>query len=266
MSEEITKKGRAILVTGAGRGFGYALVCELLRDECETFAYVIACVRNATDASSYSSRVRIEGGIPAHRAACLRVEVLDVASSRSVAELSGRLDKHQHQWQVDTVINNAAIFTDRNVPVAGASPDEALETFNINALGCMRVCAELLPFHLLAEEYSMPLIVNISGEMGSIERVVDFPSKALNYGYRMSKAALNMLTRCLSIEFEGRAIIVSLHPGWMQTRMGGESAPLSEFDCAKSLVAHLIGPVGVGIRSPCLSGAFVDNSLNRMPF
>ena len=66
-------------------------------------------------------------------------------------------------------------------------------------------------------------VVNISSLMGSID-----DTSGGSYSYRISKAALNMLTKNLQEDLKGRSIsVVSLHPGWVRTRMGTPVAPVS---------------------------------------
>ena len=78
-----------------------------------------------------------------------------------------------------------------------------------------------------------PRIVNLSSIVGSIA----LKSVASYYGYSASKAALNMFTRLLAAELRTAGIpVVSIHPGWVQTDMGGPNAPVSARDSAQGIL------------------------------
>lgn len=82
------------------------------------------------------------------------------------------------------------------------------------------------------------LIVNISSKMGSISLL----QNAGSYFYRSSKAALNMMTKGLSADLEGRGItVVSVHPGWVQTDMGGNAADITSTQSIAGLRAVIDG-------------------------
>ena len=92
----------------------------------------------------------------------------------------------------------------------------------------MRVTKAFLP--LLAKS-SRPIVANITSLMGSIS---DNGSGG-SYAYRISKAALNMFSKNLSLELRN-GIVLSLHPGWVKTDMGGASAPTEKRDSAAGLI------------------------------
>jgi NAD(P)-dependent dehydrogenase (short-subunit alcohol dehydrogenase family) len=103
--------------------------------------------------------------------------------------------------------------------------------FNVNTLAPMRV-AETFARHL--ERAQSPRLLNISSKLGSIQ--ANETSGA--HLYRSSKAALNMVTKCLSIDLDERGVIVAaVHPGHVSTDMGGRNAALSPEDSAAGVLA-----------------------------
>lgn len=192
---------RTYLVTGANRGIGLEFTEQLI-----TAGHtVIATTRSKLHAKA------LEG---VHRAAGDRLEIveLDTTSQASVNALETRLGVRA----IDTLINNAGVGLDFEAPLEEASLDAVRVSFETNALGPMRVTQALLP---LLRRATQPIVVNISSLMGSI----DDNKSGRAYGYRMSKAALNMFTKTLARDFP-EIISVCLHPGWVQTEMGGENA------------------------------------------
>jgi NAD(P)-dependent dehydrogenase (short-subunit alcohol dehydrogenase family) len=93
------------------------------------------------------------------------------------------------------------------------------DTFDVNATGALRVSVALLPN---IRRGGAKKLVHITSGMGSIS---DNTSGGY-YAYRMSKAALNMMSRSLAVDLRGEGIAsYVINPGWVQTDMGGRSAP-----------------------------------------
>ncbi len=175
------------LVTGANRGIGYEYCCQL-QARGDT---VIAVCRTATEELK-TLGVRLEEGI-------------DITSDASVADLSKRLGK----TKIDVLINNAGII--KHVMLEHLDFDSIREQFEVNALGALRVTQVLLP-HLKAGTK----VVMMTSRMGSIED----NTSGSSYGYRMSKVALSMAGKSLSLDLKPLGIAVAiLHPGLVQTRM-----------------------------------------------
>ncbi|WP_108003961.1 SDR family NAD(P)-dependent oxidoreductase [Mycoplana dimorpha] len=202
-----------MLVTGASRGLGRALV--------ETYANagwtVIACMRK-----------------PMHAAAgAIVTEQLDVADPGSIAALARRLDG----VAIDVLINNAAIRGDTG-GLASLDADDFLEVIRVNALAPLLLVRALLPNLLTG---SGRKIVNISSRSGSLaEGTLD--DEDGDYAYRCSKAAMNMATSKLAHDLRGDGIaVVSLHPGWVRTDMGGEEAKIDVAASAAALKAIIDG-------------------------
>ena len=191
--------GPTVVITGANRGLGL----EFARQFHAAGARVIGTARRPEAAKEL-------------RALGVRVEQLDVADSKSVARLASRIGDEA----VDILINNAGI--------GGREPSfEELDIegidryFQVNSLGPMRVAQALLPALKRGER---KLIVNITSTLGSIE----LNTRGGFWGYRASKAALNMLNRTLARELESqRFTCVVINPGWVRTDMGGPRARLS---------------------------------------
>ena len=207
-----------IVITGANRGIGQ----ELARQYLARGDRVYAAVRAPDKSAELTSLNESSGGR-------LIVRACDVANDASVNAFAATVTE-----PVDVLINNAGV---RKKPddFGKLNLDEAAQVFQVNALGALRVTAALLPMLRRARGAK---IANISSAMGSIEGNTSGGS----YGYRMSKAALNMATRSLAQDLRGDGIIaVVLSPGWVKTDMGGASAPTLVTDSAAGLIGVIDG-------------------------
>lgn len=200
----------AVLITGANRGIGL----EFARQYSDDGWDVVATVRE-------SSPELDELGV--------RIEALDMRDLDSVAKFSERLDS------LDLLIANAGTYGPRS-PKSANEGEEWLETFAVNTVAPYLLAQSVLP--LIAAEGGK--LIGISTKMGSI----DDNSSGGYIAYRSSKSALNMAWRSLAIDNRGKVICAVLHPGWVQTRMGGRSAPLSPEDSVSGMrrVIESLGP------------------------
>lgn len=131
---------------------------------------------------------------------------------------------------------------------------EVMRTFDVNALGAIRVTRALLPQLLLGKTRR---IAHLTSGMGSIG---DNGSGGA-YGYRMSKAALNMMNKSLSVDYAARGFIcVVLNPGWVQTDMGGSHAPTPVEESVQKMLARL------DALTPADNGSFVDTKGGTYPW
>ncbi len=195
-----------ILVTGCNRGIGL----ELARQFHDRGDEVIGVCRHASDEL---------------RAAGIRIiEGIDVSDGKSIARLRDALD----DTPIDILVNNAGIL--RRDSFGSIDYDTMLEQYAVNTLGPLRV-TEALSGNL--REGSKVAIV--TSRVGSIE---DNGSGG-NWGYRASKAAVNMVGINLMHEFKPRGIAVALlHPGLVATDMtGGHGIPPAE--SASGLIARI---------------------------
>ena len=186
-----------ILIIGASRGIGFELARQCLADGDR----VVATARD-------------DAGLA--RLAALGAEPLklDVASAAGCAGLAWPIDGAQfHQvWLV------AGVYGPRSSGLQAPTDDEFDSVMHTNVLAAMRLLPQLAD--ALAPGARLAVL---SSRMGSIG-LRNSPSGWL---YRASKAALNSVLKDVSLVLAGRAICVSLHPGWVQTDMGGGSADLS---------------------------------------
>jgi NAD(P)-dependent dehydrogenase (short-subunit alcohol dehydrogenase family) len=199
-----------VLITGANRGIGLALVREYLGRGDQVFA---AC-RHPGEVLPLTGAVVIDG--------------VDVTNPDSLEGLAHRLEGHK----VDLLINNAGILiSDR---LENLKFDAILKQFEVNSLGPLRVTAALLP--VFAKKAKIGLMTS---RMGSI---ADNTSGGY-YGYRMSKAALNAAGVSLARDLKKNGIAVAiLHPGFVQTDMvrgGGNVTPETAAKQLASVLDHL---------------------------
>jgi len=185
---------QTVLVTGASRGIGLEFVKQWLARGAD----VIATARETSTATELSSLIDRYGDR-------LRVMQLDVTDDRSVELLAGSIGN----VHIDLLINNAGVLTVETLD--NMDFGAILAQFQTNALGALRVTHAVLDN---LREGSR--IVNMTSRMGSL----DDNTSGGYYGYRMSKASLNMATRSLAVDLKSRGVVViAMHPGMVQTDM-----------------------------------------------
>lgn len=180
-----------VLITGANRGIGL----EMARQYSQRGDEVIAACRHTSPALDELG-IRVIGDV-------------DVASDSSVGALAEQLEGKA----IDRLINNAGILERNSLDRFDA--DSMERQFRVNAIAPLRVTTALLPN--LGKGSGVFIITS---RMGSIED----NSSGGSYGYRMSKAAVNMAGKSLSVDLKERGIgVFLLHPGWVSTDMTGHT-------------------------------------------
>ncbi|WP_336773910.1 SDR family oxidoreductase [Paenibacillus sp. MMO-58] len=228
-----------ILITGASRGLGVEIAAEAL----ERGHRVLAGVRDTAAQGKLAELAKLYGE---H----LELVELDVTDEAGVAALAGTLQ--QQGKAIGAIVNNAAILVERNTPIEELNIEEVAKTFDINLFGPMRVAKHFLK--LVTEKHGA--IINISSEAGSISNA--YPG---DYPYGISKTALNMFTQQLLSAVKERGIqVLSVHPGWMKTDMGGENAPTDPRQSAKGILDMIEGQL-----VPKGKFNFVDYTGKEMP-
>ena len=200
----------AVLITGANRGIGLEFARQYSADGWD----VVATVRES------NPELDVLG---------VRVERLDMRDLDAVASFGERLDS------LDLLIANAGTYGPRS-PRSAAEGEEWLETFAVNTVAPYLLAQSVLP--LVAR--SGGKLIAITSKMGSIA-----DNRSGGYlAYRSSKTALNSAWRSLAIDNRDKVVAAVLHPGWVQTRMGGESAPLEPEESVAGMrrVIHDLGP------------------------
>ncbi len=206
-----------ILITGANRGIGL----ELARQYLERGDVVLATARNLETAEDLQALAAQNPG----RCHLLPLDVTDEAAIAAVAALAATLVDG-----LDVLINNAGVFP-RNERPETLDAQTMLETLHINAVAPLIVARELLD---LLRRGRRPRVLNITSQLGSLTR----RASGRCYSYCSSKAALNMLTRSLAFDLQPDGIIaVVVHPGWVQTDMGGAHAPVLVGESARGIIA-----------------------------
>jgi NAD(P)-dependent dehydrogenase (short-subunit alcohol dehydrogenase family) len=196
------------IVTGANRGIGLALVAELKKRGDTVLA---ACRKSSPELSALGVEV---------------VEGVDVATDEGVKKLAAAVGDRS----VDLLINNAGILIWSSV-LGDLDLDGIRKQFEVNALGPLRVTDALR--ERLGKGSKVALITS---RMGSI----DDNSSGGRYGYRMSKAALNMAGKSLAVDLRGRGVAVAiLHPGMVKTEMIGGHGEIEPEQAARGLLSRI---------------------------
>jgi len=204
-AESVSEK--IVVITGANRGIGLALVTEYLQRGAKVFALC----RKSTEALSATAANVIEG--------------VDVTAVQSLVMVQQRLQG----LAIDILINNAGVLSSESL--GSINYEDVLKQFEINAIAPLRVTEALLP--QLKQGAKVALVTS---RMGSIS---DNGSGGY-YGYRMSKAALNAAGMSLARDLASQDIAVAiLHPGFVQTDMVGNAGDISASTAAQRLSARI---------------------------
>ncbi len=208
-----------VVITGVGRGIGKALAEKFLAEGFHVFG------TSMTGTADYTHPE-------------LTLFKLDLRSSASIAEAAMAIIAVAQP--VDILINNAGVLLDE--AETSLKPELLRDTLAVNLIGTANF-TELLKGAVAAGGH----IINISSSAGSLELVGMESHEPGHYpAYKISKAALNMYTRTLAAELVGKAIVSSVHPGWVQTSMGGAEAESTPAEAAEGIFNFSISNPATG--------------------
>ncbi|MEM8986310.1 MAG: SDR family oxidoreductase [Pseudomonadota bacterium] len=203
-----------VLITGANRGIGL----ELTRQYAADGADVIACARDLGAAADLKALSDAHGNI--------RLETVDVDDAASVSTLKQKLGAAP----IDILINNAGVMGGGAQGLADVDYDAWSHCLSVNVMGPFRMIAA---FKDNVAASTRKTIVTLSSQMGSIGEA----SGGMTI-YRSSKSAVNMVMKVLSEDLKADGVIVlPVHPGWVQTDMGGPGALLTPEESVTGLKA-----------------------------
>ncbi|OBT72134.1 hypothetical protein VF21_08773 [Pseudogymnoascus sp. 05NY08] len=219
----------SFLVTGASRGFGLALVRELVSLPATDVGKVIASARGDSpdlDELAKSSPGRVV------------VVKLDVTNQESIKQAAAEVETRLEGRGLDFLINNAGVC--QYAADGVKSMDNLEESFAINVLGVHWVTRAFLP---LLQKGNLKKVANISTTLGSTTL-----APAAHYlpapAYKISKAAMNALTVQYALDHEKEGFsFIALCPGWMKTDLGGgDMADLTTEQGAKASLDIIFTP------------------------
>ena len=219
------------MITGAARGLGFDFVKQYAAKGWR----VHACARQP------GALKQIEGDIEVHK-----LEVTDYDAVTALAKtLAGEA--------IDVLLCNAGIAGREATVLGSIDPAVWRQTFEVNALAPLMM-AEAFVEHV-ARSKARKLIA-VSSRLGSIAL-----ADSGRYAYRASKTALNMQWMGLSKDLAGKGLIcVVLHPGWVQTDMGGQAAPLTIGQSVPAMVKVIDGLKAAD------SGRFINYDGTELPW
>jgi NAD(P)-dependent dehydrogenase (short-subunit alcohol dehydrogenase family) len=215
-----------ILITGANRGIGLEFARQYSADGWD----VVAAVRHE---SEELDRLNV------------RVERLDMHDFHEVAHFGEKFDS------LDLMIANAGMYGPKSV-ISQRDGEVWLETFQVNTIAPFLLAQSVVP----AISRAQGKLIAISSKMGSID---DNTSGGF-VAYRSSKSALNSAWKSLAIDNRGKAVCAVLHPGWVQTKMGGPSAPMTPEESVAG-IRKVIERLG-----PDQSGGFFNYDGSQIPW
>ncbi|MBF0351444.1 MAG: SDR family oxidoreductase [SAR324 cluster bacterium] len=210
-------KQKLAVVTGGNRGIGLETCRQLSLQGIQ----VILTSRDSQKGQKEADKLNVD------------YHPLDITIPASAQALKHYI---QNKYKtLDILVNNAGAIFDHSkdsstgIPFLSADPQTIRQSFENNTLGAFHVSQALVPLML---EQGYGRIVNVSTGMASLEDM-----NGGWYGYRMSKTALNALTRIMHDELQGKGIKVNaVCPGWVKTDMGGSNATRTVDKGAETIV------------------------------
>ncbi len=216
----IQPERRIAVVTGANRGIGLEAANQLAKKGI----HVLLTARDPEKGQQALNSLKGEN---------LSVEFfkLEVTSKNDIESLKTYLERSF--GRLDILVNNAGVFLDpRSGGKSGflyGDPDIMRQTFETNIIGPFQLMKTLIP---LMQKNNYGRIVNVSSGMGALNDMGSgYPA------YRISKTALNSLTKLSAVEYEHENILINaVSPGWVKTDMGGPGANRTAEEAAQGIV------------------------------
>ena len=227
-----------ILITGANRGIGLELSEQFVKDGWQ----VLACCRNPNQAA--------ELGRLKDQYSNIEIHALDVTDYAQMAALSSALKDRP----IDILLSNAGIYGSKGCSFGNVDPQEWRQVLEVNTIAPLMLAQHFVEQVAASRQ---KLIAIISSKVGSIAD----NSSGGSYVYRSSKTAVNQVVKSLSIDLAARDIgVISLHPGWVQTEMGGPNAEISTDQSVSGLKSIL---QSAGLKQ---SGRFIEHDGDPIPW
>lgn len=235
----MTNHVQTVFISGANRGIGNELAQQL----SEQSYTVIAGYRDESRSALLLTQAQEN-----RQLVPFKVHVGSENDLNSLHEFIARRFGH-----LDVLINNAAANLNRSFSLNALTWADMTHHLDVNVGGAFLTAKHLYP---LLKAGQGKKIVNVSSRLGSI---------ATNSGgsipYSLSKAALNMLTKQQANAYRADSImVISLSPGWVQTDMGGSSAPLTVQESVRQIVQR------IAEMSLAQSGVFLNYDGERIPY
>jgi NAD(P)-dependent dehydrogenase (short-subunit alcohol dehydrogenase family) len=201
------------IVTGGNRGVGFACVKRLAQWGYE----VVLCSRNAMEGKNAADTLNGQGFN-------VRPVQLDIRNQNTIDAMAGSLGR------VDILVNCAGIYVDVGLSFLEITEKDLLESIDVNAVGAWRMCRAVAPFMIAAK---FGRIINVSSGWASLTNMHGNAA-----AYRISKTALNAVTRVVADELEtkGDIKVNAICPGWVKTKMGGGEADLDADEAANDVL------------------------------
>jgi len=197
---------KTALITGANRGIGFELTKQL---KDKGYNVIAACRKSNKELDALNCHVETN---------------FDVGNEQSVKQLAAKLK----DTEIDLLINNAGILD--SMSLDNLDYDSIRQQFEINTLGPLRVSENFLPNLSQGSKIAI-----ITSRMGSIA-----DGSGGQYGYRVSKTAVNMVGSCLAHDLKDQGISVALlHPGYVRTGMTGNNGLINTDESAKGLIQRI---------------------------
>jgi len=206
---------RVALVTGANRGIGF----EISRQLAQKGITVVMGGREAQKGGAACDRL-------SRQDLNVHYQTLDVTKEASIRSAVAAIK--DAQGRLDILVNNAGVYLDSGAAALDVSMETVRRSLQTHALGPLLLCQLCIP---IMRRGGYGRIVNMASALGSLAAMSDRESDSFGLkspAYRLSKAALNLVTLLVAKEVSGENILVnSCCPGWVRTDVGGPEAPLS---------------------------------------
>lgn len=213
-------KNQNIFITGGNRGIGKGLISKFCKENKVIFT--VRTKQKGDDTLKDFDSPNID------------YLVMDVDNQKAIKKsIRGLPLKYNN---INILINNAGILipdlqSSYNLKALDTPEESILSTFQTNTLGPLHVCKEIVPLMKNGGR-----IINISSGMGQLHDM-----KGGSISYRLSKTALNALTKILSVELKELDVKVNaICPGWVKTDMGGSNADLDIEESTKQIAKFVL--------------------------
>ncbi|NOI88950.1 SDR family oxidoreductase [Vibrio splendidus] len=201
-----------IFITGANRGIGLSLTQQYLKGNHKVYA----TYREATSAEALLSLAKNNSNLT-----CIQLEITDY---QAVGQLPSQMEP------IDILINNAGYYGPKGYGLGNTDVEEWRHVFEVNTIAPLKLIEALLP---LLEDSDIKKVACLSSRVGSMSE----NTSGGGYIYRSSKAALNSVVKSLSNDLTDNGVtVLALHPGWVQTEMGGPNALIDTDTSASGLI------------------------------